>query len=485
MSHSFAIAEAILLQLSARGVELWVEAGALRFRAPRNAIDDEMRREITENWDALISILSQRGAPSASPGDGRIQPRSPGQEPSLSFAQTRLWYLDQLEPGSPRYNIGSSLRVRGPVDLDVLARAVDDLFMRHEAFRTCIRTADGQPVFDILPRPLIALDVVDLSSDPPADVEAAVKYCGREALCTSFDLASGRLALMRAVRFAPDNHLIIFVAHHIISDGWSLDLVWRDLHALVEARATSRPSRLAPLPLQYSDFATWEQTKAQTKGFAEDIAYWRETLAGAPKMLELPFDRPRRPTGSIRGSRYNGHIKAAVIDRLREIARESGATLFMGLIAVWQTLLSRLSGQDEVVVGTPVATRDDERLKNVIGCFINNIALRGDLSGSPTFTELLERTKRMTLGAFRHDSLPFDMVVQAVNPPRTLSYAPIFQTLFTLLNFRTGGPISSQVDLAPIDADTGTTRFDLSLELSSVGSGTNAGDLLAAYEFEF
>jgi amino acid adenylation domain-containing protein len=481
MSHSFALAEAILLQLSARGVELWVEAGALRFRAPRNAIDDEMRREIAENRDVLISILSQRGA---SPGDGRIQPRSPGQEPTLSFAQMRLWYLDQLEPGSPRYNIGSSLRFRGPVDLDVLAMAVDDLFMRHEAFRTCIRAADGKPVLEILPRPLIALDVVDLSSDPPADVEAAVKYCGREALCTSFDLASGRLALMRAVRFAPDNHLIVFVAHHIISDGWSLDLVWRDLHALVEARATSRPSRLAPLPLQYSDFATWEQTKAQTKGFAEDVAYWRETLAGAPNVLQLPFDRPRRLTGSTRGSRYNGHIKAAVIDRLRDVARERGATLFMGLIAVWQTLLSRLSGQDEVVVGTPVATRDDEHLKDVIGCFINNIALRGDLSGSPTFTELLERTKRMTLGAFRHDSLPFDMVVEAVNPPRTLSYAPVFQTLFTLLNFHTGGSTSSQVDSAPIDADAGTTRFDLSLELSFVDNGAHAGDLLAAYEFD-
>lgn len=481
MSHSSALAETILQKLSARGVELWVEAGALRFRAPRNAIDDEMRREIAANRDALISILGSRGA---SPADGRIQPRSPAQQPSLSFAQTRLWYLDQIEPGSPRYNIGSSLRFRGPVDLDVLAKAVDDLFMRHEAFRTCIRAADGKPVLEILPRPLIALEVVDVSSAPPADIEAAVKHYGREALCMNFDLASGRLALMRVVRFAPDNHLIVFVAHHIISDGWSLDLVWRDLGALVEARATSRPSKLAPLPLQYSDFATWEQTKAQTKGFAEDIAYWRETLAGAPNVIQLPFDRPRLPIGSARGRRYNRFIKAALIDRLRDVTRERGATLFMGLVAVWQTLLSRLSGQDEIVVGTPVATRDDERLKDVVGCFINNIALRGDLSGSPTFTELLERTKQMTLGAFRHDSLPFDMVVEAVNPPRTLSYAPVFQTLFTLMNFHTNLPSSSQVDSAPLDADTGTARFDLSLELALVSNGAHAGELLAAYEYD-
>lgn len=486
MSQSFMLAEAIVLRLSTCGVDLWVEAGTLRFRAPRNAIDEDSRREIAENRDAIISVLSQRGADAPPVAkEGRILPRSPDREPPLSFAQKRLWFLDQLDPGSPRYNIGSWLRVREPINLDLLAVAVDDLFARHEVFRMCIRAAKGEPVLDILPRALVSLDVVDLSATPPTDIERAVKDFGRDALRTRFDLAEGRLALMRVVRFAPDDHLVVFVVHHIVADGWSLDIVWRDLSALYEARSTSRPSRLSPLSLHYSDFAAWEQAKVQQRGFAQHVAFWREALAGAPTVLDLPTDRPRGSEGATRGGRYSSHIEAAAIDRLREVARQRGATLFMAVMAVWQTLLSRLSGQDDVVIGTPVATRDDEFLTDVVGCFINNIALRGDLSGSPSFTDLLERTKQTTLRAFRHGALPFDMVVEAVNPPRTAAYAPIFQTLFTLMNFQpSSAPASGTTSSGAIDADTGAARFDLSLELSSVNSGAHAGDMLAAYEYD-
>ena len=480
------LAESILTRLSARGVDLWVEAGILRFRAPRNAIDEDSRQEIAQNRDAIIAVLSQRGQkPVPQPKFTRIQPRAPGQAPLLSFAQKRLWFLDQLDPGSPRYNIGSLLRIREPIDLDMLAMAVDDLFVRHEVFRSRIRAIDGEPILEILPRPLISLEVIDLSSNPVGDIEVAVKDIGRDALRTRFDLAEGRLALMRAVRFATSEYAVVFVVHHIAADGWSLDIVLRDLRELYEARLMSRPSRLAPLQLQYSDFAAWEQEKVRAGNFNDDVAFWRDNLSGAPPVHELPTDRPRRSTGSTRGSRYIGHIEAAITDRLRDIAREQSATLFMALIAVWQTLLSRLSGQEDVVIGSPIAARDDDALNDVVGCFINNIALRGDLSGSPSFTQLLDRTRHVTLEAFRHGALPFDMVVEAINPPRTASYAPIFQTLFTLMNFQAGAsPESGTSYSAAIDADTGTSRFDLSLELSRVSAGEHAGDLLAAYEYD-
>ena len=484
MLPSLPVVEALIARLSDRGVNLWVESGALHFRAPRDAIDENARREIAENRDALISVLSRREA-RPQPADDRIRPCPAGQALQLSFAQKRFWFLDQMDPGSARYNIGSFHRVRDPIDFDTLASAVDELFMRHEAFRTRIRTVKGEPVLDILPRPVIALDTVDLTTTPPSDIDAAVRDIGRDVLRTQFDLAEGRVARIHAVRFAPDDQLIVFAAHHVVADGWSLDIILRDLRQIYEAKVTSRPPRLPPLSLRYSDFAAWEQGKVLAKGFSEDIAFWRETLTGAPTTLELPTDRPRRSTDCARGGRYGGHIEAAIADQLREVARERGATLFMALMAAWQTLLSRLSGQDDLVIGTPVATRDDEALQNVVGCFINNIALRGDLSGSPSFAELLGRTRQATLQAFRHSALPFEMVVEAVNPPRTAAYAPIFQTLFTLMDFQLDGTSApTSVHSGAIEADTGTSRFDLSLELSRVRSGEHAGDMLASYEYD-
>jgi hypothetical protein len=379
MSQSSSLAKEIITRLGARGVELWVEAGALRFRAPRNALDDAVRREIAKNRDAIINVLRQLGKVAAPAGDDRVRSQQAGQKPQLSFAQKRFWYLDQLDPGSPRYNIGSLLRVRERIDLRVLAKAVDDLFTRHEAFRSQICTSDGEPILNILSRPLISLDVLDLSQAPPTDIDEAIKAQSRDALRTSFDLVQGRLALMRVVRFAPDDHLILFVAHHIVADGWSLYIAWRDMWEFYEARVTSRPPRLTPLPLQQSDFAVWEQRKAQTGGFVQDITFWRENLATAPPLLELPLDRLRRLTHIGHGRRYNAVMSAAVVDELRKVARDQGATLFMALVAVWQVLLSRLSGQDDIVIGTPVATREDEGLKDVVGCLINNIALRVDL----------------------------------------------------------------------------------------------------------
>lgn len=484
--QSLSPAEALLARLERLGAELWVESGALRFRAPRGVIDDEARRQIAEHRDAIVAALTRRAVPAdARSGTVRIRPLEGGREPPLSFAQRRLWFLDQLDPGAPQYNIGSLTRIRAPIDLEALAPAVDDLCQRHQAFRTRIYAEGGVPRLEVLPRARIALEIVDCSSDPPADREAAVHAYGSEALRTSFDMAEGRLALIRMVRFAPDDHLLVFVIHHVVADGWSLDVVWRDLGELYTARAAGRAPSLAPLALQYVDYAAWEQENAQTKGFAEQVAFWRETLAGAPVLLEFPTDRPRAATGSTHGARHMGYLDAALVARLRKIARVRGATLFMALLAVWQTLLSRLSGQEDIVVGTPVATRDQEGLENLVGCFINNVPLRGDLSGAPSFEQMLDRTRQATLSAFRHSAVPFEMIVEAVNPPRTASYAPIFQTLFTLMDFQGGeARPGGEIEAVPIDGDTGGARFDLSLELSFASSGPHAGDVLAAYEYD-
>ena len=405
-------AERLLANLAAAGAELWVEDGSLRFRAPNGVIDAAQRREIAAHRDAILTLLDRQGRRT-----GRtITPLPANITPTLSFAQRRFWFLDQLDPGSPLYNIGGAVRIKEAIDLEAFALAVDDLYARHAAFRTRIFENNGVPCLEILPRALIALDIVDLSAAPPADLDRAARELGRAALQTPFDFA-GKLALTRIVRFGPKDHLLLVAIHHIISDGLSLQIVWRELGELYQSRIEGRPPRLALLPLTYCDFAAWEQDQAATEDFSAHVAFWREALADAPALLALPTDRPRPAVASMRGARYHAKLDGALTARLRQIARAEGTTLFVALLTIWQTLLARLSGQNDVVVGTPVSTRDDEALEGVIGCFINNVALRGDLDGTPTFVESLRRTKRVVLDAFRHAALPFEMIVEALNRP--------------------------------------------------------------------
>jgi amino acid adenylation domain-containing protein len=456
----------LLARLNAAGIELFLaDDGGLRFRAPKDALTEEFKRDIAANRPAIIAAV-RNPAPQAAASDA-----------PLSFAQQRIWFLYRLDPLSPQYNVGGATRIKSAIDIDLFKSAVDDLLQRHPAFRTRFYEDSGAPRQEVLPRAVIKLDVQDCADVSEGQRTEKARGLAREALRTPLDLPSGEVALLRLVRFSPDDHLILISMHHIVTDGISFDIVWRDLGELYAARLAGRAANLPALTTTYADFAAEEWRQSRGEGFAAHVAYWRETLADAPPLLELPSDRTRPPIASARGARYRSRFDADLVSGLRETARGEGATLFMAALAVWQTLLARLSGQSDIVVGSPVSTRDQEGAEHVVGCFINNIALRGDLSGAPTFSALLQRTKQNVLSAYRHAALPFDMVVDAIKPHRTAAYTPIFQVLFTMLGSGPGaevaGASSEQMD------DTGSTRFDLSVELAFNADG----GITAAYEY--
>ena len=458
-SHpTFAAAERLIGRLSALGIELYLEGDALGFRAPRGALREEHKAEVKALRNDVIAILRRKANSTA------------GDIP-LSFAQQRLWFLYRLDPSSPQYNIGRFSRVRTPLNVDVFKQAINDLFQRHPAFRTRIFEENGAPRQRIMPTAMIEVQVRKRPGEPEAQRAQLARALAVEALREPLDLASGRISTVRVVSFAPDDHLILITMHHIVSDGMSLDIVARDLLELYQARIDGRAPRLPGLARSYADFSTTEQRRGR-EGFREHAKFWSESLNGSPPLLELPIDHPRPPVASARGARYHGRIDAEIISTLRDLARTEGATLFMALLAVWQTLLARLSGQTDVLVGTPVSTRDANEYAEVVGCFVNNIVLRGDLSGSPSFRALLQQTRERVLSTLRHADYPFDMIVDTLKPQRTAAYTPVFQVLFNLL------ASASAEDGQEMD-ETGSTRFDLSIELAPLGDG----GMKASYEY--
>ena len=460
-------ARGLLAELKEAGVELWLADGKLRFRAPRGVLDDSARYSLAKHRDELIALLQSCGPAHT------LAPTAAQREVPLSFAQQRFWFLHRLDPSSPKYNAGGVLRFRRPIDPSILRSAVIDLSKRHPVFRARIYEENGVPKQEILARSTVELGMQDMTGEAEARRKEIARALRIAALRQPLDLAAGQVARFRLVTFAPDDHMFVLVMHHIVCDGISLEIVASDLEELYQSRAEGRPANLPPLRKTYADFAIAERLKVQNEGwFRSQAEFWREALRDAPALLELPSDRPRPPVASTLGARFHAKLDAEVVARLRGVAGEEGVTLFMALLAVWQTLLARLSGQTDVIVGTPISTRDEEDYEKVVGCFINNIALRGDLSGEPTYRALLQRTKQTVLAAFRHAAFPFDMVVDTIKPQRTAAYNPIFQVLFNLLSFPAGD------DGDGMD-ETGTTRFDLSLELSFAADG----GMKVAYEY--
>jgi hypothetical protein len=323
---------------------------------------------------------------------------------------------------------------------------------------------------------------VDLTKIAAGKRDAASLEIANATLQIPFDLASGRLARVSIGSFSSDDHLLAFSVHHIVSDGWSLAIAMRDVRELYDAKIAKRAPNLASLKLRYVDFAAWEQKRSASREFADGAEFWRKALSGAPPLLDLPTDRPRLPSGSTRGARLRKYFDGALIERLERTARARSATLFMALLAIWQTLISRLSGQDDIVVGTPVAARNDPALEDIIGLLVSNVPLRGDISGVPSFANLLAQTRETMLEAFKHAALPLEAIVEAVNPVRTAAHAPIFQTFLALMSFPfdARGPGGAAMDL--VDTESGASRFDLSLDLAAVPAGLHTGKMSALYE---
>jgi amino acid adenylation domain-containing protein/non-ribosomal peptide synthase protein (TIGR01720 family) len=421
-----------------------------------------------------VDDLRREGLPVAAP----VVPVDRDGPLPLSFAQERLWFLDRLQPGSAFYNTAPALRLAGPLDAAALERAFAEVVRRHESLRTTFAEHDGVPVQAIAPFAGWTLPVEDLFALPAAEREAAALRRAADEAARPFDLAAGPLFRAVLLRLAADDHVLLLCMHHVVTDGWSLGVLVREASVLYGAFREGRAPALPPLPVQYADFAVWQRAWLRGEVLERQMAYWRERLAGAPALLELPTDRPRPPVQSHRGAEARAELSADLLERLTRLGRRHGATRFMVFLAAWQTLLSRYGGGDDVVVGSPVAGRTRGETEGLIGFFANTLALRTSLEGDPPFAEVLARVRETTLGAYEHQDLPFEKLVAELQPERSLSHAPLVQVLLSVDEASRAHPAEhAALDGLRVDgfgAGAATSRFDLSLSLSAREDGLRA-----------
>jgi len=423
----------------------------------------DLHRALSSLTPQQRALFARRLAEDGLSGDSlEILPRPATGEPvPASLMQQRLWILDQMEPGNPFYNLPLlCFRLRGKLRRDVLARAFSEIERRHEGLRTVFAPGDPVPLQVILPAGGIALPLVDLSVLPAELREKTAWTLAREEGRWLFDLARGPLWRTSLVRIAQDDHLLFVLMHHIISDAWSLGVFYRELSTLYGAFVQGHPSPLPEPPIQYPDFAIWQRQKLQGERLAEELRFWREQLAGAPDLLELPWDRPRPPVRTFDGERLTARFSPELAEAVAALSAAAGASLFIVLHAAFDALLHRWSGQDDVVVGFPVASRTLPT-EGLIGFFVNTVALRVRLGGDPTFRELLARTRDVVLDVFEHQELPFDKLVEELNPRRDPAYSPVFQTMMSLQNTPTPDLDLPGLEVTPLGISSGTAQTDL------------------------
>nr|WP_276553520.1 non-ribosomal peptide synthetase [Bradyrhizobium elkanii] len=391
----------------------------------------------------------------------------------LSYAQERLWFLEQLQPGNSAYNLPVVLPFGDPLDGAVLERALNAIVARHEALRTSFVMSGGVPVQRVAPHLAIPIEEIDLRGQ--ADAQDVAYRLLAEEMARPFDLQRGPLVRAKLIRRAAGDALFVVNMHHIVSDGWSLGVFMRELQALYAAFASNRPAPLEELRIQYADFALWQREWLQGDMLSQHLSYWRDQLAGSPPLLDLPCDRPRPVMESYRGAVQMFTVEPRVTEKLRELARERQATLFMVLLAVFKALLARISGLHDIVVGSPIANRNRAELEALIGFFVNMLALRTQVSAELSVAELIDRVREVTLGAYEHQDLPFEKLVAELHPRRSLSHSPIYQLAFVLQNTPDAGSAEAAIEIAEPAWDrdpphsVGTSKFDLTLSLAERG----------------
>ena len=391
--------------------------------------------------------------------------------PPLSFVQQRLWFIQQLEPDSIAYNIPLTLRLSGRLDLATLEKSLNEILRRHEILRTTFKSIDSEPVQFISPPSLVRLEVVDLSQfDEVAKSSEVARYRQHEVE-SCFDMVQGPLWRTRVLRLDEQQHIVLFTMHHAISDGWSMIVLIQEMAEIYQAFLAGRPSPLPELPVQYADYAVWQREWLQGDVLAGQVEYWRRRLAGAPPRLELPTDRPHTQNRTTAGALHEFTFAPEVAARLEEIGRLEKATPFMVLLAALAALLSRFSGQEDVLVGTMISGRPRVELERLIGFFVNTLVVRVDLTGNPTFRELLRRVREATLGAYAHQELPFEKVVEELQPERRLSLTPLCNVFLMFHNMPRPSVSVEGLRMELIPLDTAPAKFDLELVVGQVVQG--------------
>jgi non-ribosomal peptide synthetase component F len=416
-----------------------------------------------EKLALLMKRLQQDGQ--KSPKSHAIPRRADLSSHPMSFAQKRLWFLDQLEPESSFYNIPAAVRFHGALDVAALRQSLNEVVQRHEVLRARFTTVDGEPVQQVEPSLTLDLPVVDLTSVPEQERERKLYEVAQQEAQRPFDLGKAPLLRTTLLRLRENEHVLLLSLHHIVADGWSIGVLIREVASLYEAFSKGKPSPLPELPIQYADFAQWQQEWLQGEVLEEQLSYWTERLRSAPGVLELPTDRPRPAVQTYRGAHMPFELSAELTAALKDLSRREGVTLFMTLLAAFQTLLYRYTDQDDVSVGVPVANRDRAGTEQLIGFFVNTLVMRTDLCGDPTFRELLARVRDVALGAFSHQDLPFEKLVDELQPERDLSHTPLFQVLFVLQNAPKQSLSLPGLTLELMEVEPGSVKFDLTLSL--------------------
>ncbi|MFB2921068.1 non-ribosomal peptide synthetase [Aerosakkonema funiforme] len=441
----------------------------------------EINQRIAKLSPAQRALLEKKLQEKAAKSNQKqsIPQRSDGNPAPLSFSQERMWILDQFEPGNPAYNRPSNIHLVGVLNVLALAQSLNEIVRRHEILRTSFPVVDGQAIQAIAPTLTISLPLVDLSHLPTSERDAEVQRLAIQAAQHKFNLSQLPLIQATLLRLSEEEHILLLTLHHIIFDGWSMGVLLKELAAFYDVFVNAKSSSLPVLPIQYADFASWQKERLQGEKLETQLAYWKKQLGGDISVLKLPTDRSRSHSRTFRGGKEVQRLPKNLSESLKALSQQEGVTLFMTLLAAFQTLLYGYTGQEDITVGTPIAGRDRTEIENSIGLFINTLVLRTSVEGNSTFRELLKRVREVALAAETHREIPFDKLVEELKPKRNLHQPPFFQVLFQLRNLPKESIEVAGIKMEDYPLETGMVMVDLSLELEEQPEG-----LLAVFKYD-
>ncbi len=460
----------LLSRLRGLDIKIWLDGDQIKVNAPKGALTPDLQAEIAASKSEIEQLL-KAAREASTMAVAAIQPASPGVEVPLSYPQQRLWFLSQYDAGNLAYTIVKVYELNGPLNVAILEESITEIVRRHSALRTVFSmNADRRPVQIVLPPEPFCLPVQDI---PGESMEAQEAEANRQVIARTrepFVLTQGPLFRATLLRLGQRRHRLVVLWHHIICDGWSTNIFFYELQVLYRALSGGQASPLPEPAIQYSDYAVWQHQESTRRLLETRLHYWLEALRGPLPILELPGDHPRPPLQTDHGANLRDALPPGLLLRLQQLSKRSKVTPFMILLAVFQALIYRYTGQEDVIVGTPEANRPQSEVEPLIGLFVNTLAIRTSLAGNPTGLELLQRVRDASLQALANKDVPFEMVVEHLNPDRDTSHSPVFQVLFTLQNVpeRTAG--QEELEFSTVNVDPKTAKFDLSLEVYSVGS---------------
>ena len=457
--------EEFLLDISSLDIKLKIDGDRLYCNAPEGQLTPELSVQLRERKTEILEFLHNNTNFVSSSIYSPIVPVPRDTNLPLSFAQQRLWFINQLEPNSTAYNFPLSLRLTGALNVAALEQSLNKIVQRHETLRTTFKSVNGHPTQDINPNFTLNLSIVDLQEYPEKQQESEVLRLAIQENQLCFNLTQGSLLRATLLHLSEQQYVLLFTMHHIVSDGWSIGLLVKEITAHYEAFCKGKPSPLSDLPIQYADFAVWQRQWLQGEVLESQISYWRKQLEDAPRVLDLPTDYPRPAIRTFQGATYSFELSQKLSVALNILSQQQKSTLFMTLLASFQILLWRYAGSEDIVVGSPIANRNRDEIKELIGFFLNTLVLRTNLAGNPSFEELLFRVREMTLEAYAHEDLPFELLVNELQPQRSLSHTALFQVGFVLQNapvstFELPGLTLNSLTVPNVNAD-----FDLNLDI--------------------